>query len=93
VTHLADSQPIIDVTQLDALPPPPFTAHAGREDPDAWLAAMAEPDERVSVYADSTGRRVTVTHFGLIPPPAIIFHDGVPAAPVEFIWKGDEEVE
>lgn len=76
------------------LPPPPPGAGKPRLvelSDDQWLEAMNDEGDRTSVYLDSNGREVRLTHPGLIPPAAIIFHDGVPAAPVEFIWKGDDQ--
>lgn len=88
--HDAPETPIIDVTQPGALPPPPYTEHPAPPGDDAWLAALTEAEDRVSVYADSHGRVVRLTHPGLIPPAAITLHDGVPAGPVEFLHKEDD---
>jgi hypothetical protein len=75
-----------------ALPPPPGAGKPRLIEltDDEWLTAMAGTETRVSVYLDSGGRQVRLVHPGLIPPAAITLHAGVPAAPVEFIWKGDD---
>lgn len=85
-----EEDPIVDVTQDGALPPPPYTARPDEPAGDAWLDALRTAGDRVSVYTDSAGRRVTLAHPGLVPPPAIFMAEGVPASPVEFTWRGDE---
>lgn len=90
------SEPVIVVESAwrPADGPPPLPPGAARSrvelSDDEWIAAMSEEGTRTSVYLDSAGRQVRVVHPGLVPPAAIIFHDGVPAVPVEFLWKGDD---
>lgn len=85
----ADETPL-DVTQPDAPVQRPYTDRPDIPAGDPWLEALTLDEVRVSVYADSAGRTMRLTHPGLIPPAAITMSEGVPASPVEFLLKGDE---
>lgn len=81
---------VIDVTDPAAEPLPPLTEWEAEPDGDDWLEAMSDDGPRTAVYLDSHGREMRLTHPGLIAPAAITMLEGVPAGPVEFIWKGDD---